>query len=266
MLKAHEGSKVKCLYESAYSLIFRLRFTHNSQALHQCDVLRIITSSIACLFLIGSSAFAGESTKEKDVNMTNKHIAEKIDYVKYVKECLDMLMEYGTDRYGKVHAPILVSILDVESRICPENPASLDERWRVKRRGRRNPAGANMLMDQPILKTMFLTCKVTGEDKYAEFARTYMDYYMKNLVDEKGFFRWGWHRHYDVYQDIMTGHNLNPHELNAAHLIAWDKLWAVNPEAVRKEIEAIWMLLANCQEVQFNGISEILANGFMANG
>jgi len=26
------------------------------------------------------------------------------------------------------------------------------------------------------------------------------------------------------------------------------------------------MLLANCQEVQFNGISEILANGFMANG
>ena len=66
-------------------------------------------------------------------------------YTQYVRECVDLLMKYGTDHYGKIHAPILVSILDVESRVCPESPLNLDEQWRVTRRERRNPAGANLL-------------------------------------------------------------------------------------------------------------------------
>ena len=32
-----------------------------------------------------------------------------------------------------------------------DNPEKLDEDWRVVRRGRRNPAGSNFLMDQPFL-------------------------------------------------------------------------------------------------------------------
>jgi len=167
--------------------------------------------------------------------MNNPHA-----YIDYVKECLDVLIEHGVDRYGEKHAPILVSILDVESRSCPENPDSLDEQWRVQRRGRRNPAGANMLMDMSTLKTMFLMSDVTENDKYDRFAHTYMDYYMQNLVDNKGLFWWGWHRHYDVYKDEMTGHNGNPHEIHATHCIAWDRLWEINSAAVQKEIEAIW--------------------------
>ncbi len=54
-------------------------------------------------------------------------------YIDYVQECFDVLMEHGTDRYGEKHAPILVSILDVENRSCPENPEPLDEQWRVQR-------------------------------------------------------------------------------------------------------------------------------------
>ena len=161
-------------------------------------------------------------------------------YIDYVQETFNVLIEHGTDRYGEKHAPILVSILDVESRHCPENPEPLDEGWRVQRRGRRNPAGANMLMDMSTLKTMFLLSEVTGNDKYGGFASTYMDYYMKHLVDDKGLFWWGWHRHYDVYTDEMTGHSGNPHEIHAAHCIAWDKLWEINPAAVQREIEAIW--------------------------
>jgi len=161
-------------------------------------------------------------------------------YLKYVRECVETLIEHGTDRYGSVHSPILVSILDVESRICPENPLKLDEDFRVGRRGRRNPAGANLLTDQKLLETMFLLSAVTGEPKYEKAARAYMDYYLKNLVDEKGFFWWGWHRHYDVYRDTKDGHLGNPHEIHAINGIAWDRLWQVNPDAVRKEIEAIW--------------------------
>jgi hypothetical protein len=87
---------------------------------------------------------------------------------------------------------------------------------------------------------MFALSKVLGDEKYARFAETYMDWYMTHLVDEKGFLWWGWHRHYDVFTDQMTGHLGNPHEIHAIHCIAWDRLWKVNAVAVRRAIEAIW--------------------------
>ena len=48
-------------------------------------------------------------------------------YLTYVRECMDLLMTHGTDTYGPVNTPILVSILDVESRISPADPLGLDE-------------------------------------------------------------------------------------------------------------------------------------------
>jgi len=165
--------------------------------------------------------------------------AEK-PYVDYVRSSLDVLLEYGADRYGKIHAPIFVSILDVTSRDCPREPAALDEAYRVTRRDRRNPAGANLLTDQPLIDTLYRMSDRTGDVKYAEAADAYIEYYLKNLVDDKGFIWWGWHRHYDVFTDKMTGHSGNHHEIHAIHDIYWDRLWAVNPDATRKEIEACW--------------------------
>ena len=166
--------------------------------------------------------------------------AEGKDYLQYVTKCLDTLIEYGTDRYGPKQTPVLVSILDTETRQCPIRPAALDESWRVTRRERRNPAGANLLTDQPLLKTMAAVSVVTGNSRYRRFADNYSAWYLTNLVDDKGFFWWGWHRHYDVYQDKMLGHLGSPHEIHAIHSIAWEQLWQVNPQAVRREIEAIW--------------------------
>jgi len=170
-------------------------------------------------------------------------------YLLRVRECLDVLMKDGTDTYGKVHAPILVSILDVETRTCPENPEKLDEYFRVTRRGRRSPAGSNLLTDQATLKAMVALSAITGDSDYADFADRYAGYVMKNLVDEQGFFWWGWHREYHVFKDSREGHNPNrskwgksviPHEIHAINSIAWDRLWAVDRDAVTKEIEAIW--------------------------
>ena len=130
-------------------------------------------------------------------------------YTERVRECMDLLMQYGTDRYGEVHAPILVSILDVETRDCPEQPESFDEAFRVIRRERRNPAGANLLTDQPTLRAMYALSDISGEKDYAAFADRYAGYFMENLVDDQGFFWWGWHRHYDVFKDSRAGHAPN---------------------------------------------------------
>ena len=161
-------------------------------------------------------------------------------YTARVRRCVETLMAKGTDRYGPVRRPILVSILDVGTHACPREPEPLDQAWRVIRPARRNPAGANLLPDQPLLRAMFALSEVTGVSTYAEFANRYAGHYMEHLADEKGFLWWGWHRHYDVYRDRRAGHAGNHHEIHAFTDIAWDRLWAINPAAVRREIEAIW--------------------------
>ncbi|HPA47021.1 MAG TPA: hypothetical protein PK395_14745, partial [bacterium] len=173
-----------------------------------------------------------------DSGLSAESIANK-PYLDYARECADLMMEYGTDRYGALHSPMLMSILDVRTRTCPENPLPYDEAYRVTRRERRNPTGGNFWLDQAFLRVLLDLSEITGDPKYALFASKTAEFTMRNLVDEKGFFWWGWHRHYDAYRDEMTGHMGNVHE---AHIQqgAWPELWAINQEAVTREMEAIW--------------------------
>jgi hypothetical protein len=164
---------------------------------------------------------------------------EQKPYRDYVRQCLDLLIEHGTDRYGPVRTPLLVAILDVRTRQCPENPLPLDEHARVLRRDRRAPAGNNLYLDQATIRTMCLLTKLTGDACYERFARQYLAYAMQHLIDERGLFWWGWHRHYDVFRDKMTGHQGNPHEIHVQEA-AWPELWSVDPQAVRREIEGVW--------------------------
>jgi len=149
--------------------------------------------------------------------------------LRVVKECIETLIQHGTDRYGKTKTPMLVSILDIETRSCPANPKPLDEAWRVTRRERRNPAGANLLTDQSTLKAMYALSEITGNGDYAAFADRYAGYVMKNLVDNWGFFWWGWRKRAATQEDGSSGSaKTNPsrypgelaEELQTAHRIA----------------------------------------------
>jgi len=60
---------------------------------------------------------------------------------------LDTLIKHGTDRYGPVKTPMLMSILDVYTRHSPEDPPMLDGMIRTEERpdhGRRSPAGCKL--------------------------------------------------------------------------------------------------------------------------
>jgi hypothetical protein len=163
----------------------------------------------------------------------------QLPYAHYVQECLDVLIEHGTDRYGQVHAPILMNILDVRTRECPQDPEPLDEAYRVTRRERRGPAGGNLWLDQETIRAMYAISRRTGDARYTEFADRSLGYTMQHLVDEKGLFWWGWHRHWDAYRDQMTGHAGNHHEIHVQRA-AWPELWAVDSQAVTRQIEALW--------------------------
>ncbi len=185
---------------------------------------------------MGIAAAAGPEVLDSGLKPDD---VERRPYREYVRACVDLLIEHGTDRYGKVRSPLLMNILDVRTRECPQNPPVLDEPWRVTRRGRRGPAGGNLYADQATLRAMIALGQIAEDRRYAEFAHKCMDYTMRKLVDERGLFWWGWHRHYDAYQDEMTGHNGNWHEIHVQQAI-WPQLWKVNRAAVTREIEAVW--------------------------
>ncbi len=103
------------------------------------------------IFIVFAAELLAQNTKS-DAN--DKYYTD-------VKTCLDILIKYGRDTYGPVKSPIFVSILDVNSKTCPQNPLPLDEKWRVIRRERRNPAGANLFTDQPLINTMILMSQLT---------------------------------------------------------------------------------------------------------
>jgi neutral ceramidase len=160
-------------------------------------------------------------------------------YLGYVRQCLDVLIECGTDRYGAAHSPLLMNILDVRTRECPADPEAFDEAYRVTRRERRGPGGGNLWMDQETIRAMYALSRQTGDLRYAQFADRSLSHVMTQMVDEKGLFWWGWHRHYDAHRDEMTGHAGNWHEIHVQRG-AWPELWAVDARAVTRQIEALW--------------------------
>ena len=164
---------------------------------------------------------------------------EKRPYASYVTECVDLLMEYGTDRYGERHRPVLVTILDVRSRSCPQSPPEQTSHWRGQWRPCFwKPRGADLLVDQSTVEAIYLLSQLTGDPKYAAFADRYLRSSME-MVDENGFFWWGWHRFYDVFADEMSGSHGNHHEIHI-NLPRWERLWQIDKEATQRELEAIW--------------------------
>jgi hypothetical protein len=165
---------------------------------------------------------------------------ENRPYSYYVQQCADTLMQYGTDRYGSVQTPMLMSVIDVRNRIAPQNPMALDKDIRTMGdAGGRNPGGCNLWMDQETLNVMHGLTQKTGQAAYATFADNYIGCYTSNLVDDRGLFQWGYHRWYDAYSD---GNTYGKNECHEIHFQKgrWDMLGAVNSTAITSEINGIW--------------------------
>ena len=169
---------------------------------------------------------------------------EDHSYLYYVTQCVDNLIEYGTDRYGTVQNPYLVTILDVRDRTCPKDPPSQQDNPNIQWRGfpRKcmwKPRGSDLLTDQHTIEVMHTLSNITGIDKYAEFAEKYVTAATTKLVDDDNSFWWGWHRFYDVFNDTRTGSDFNYHEIHVFRP-RWDLLWEGNPATTQDEIEFIW--------------------------
>jgi len=163
---------------------------------------------------------------------------------KGVMTCLDTLIAHGTDRYGPVETAMLMSILDVKTLTSPERPPLLDANVRTEGRpdhGRRSPAGSNLWLDMPTVGVMYRVSEVTGDPKYAQAADAYIASAFERAVKPNGMLAWGSHIFYQAFTDKLggDGNGAGPHEILIKHPV-WGRMYRVNPDATRREIDGIW--------------------------
>ncbi len=126
----------------------------------------IVADFAMLAFALATPLFAQETREKKAAEAREEGIVvldggiaeadvEKRPYASYVTECVDLLMEYGTDRYGERHRPVLVTILDVRSRSCPQSPPEQTSYWRGQWRPCFwKPRGAGPLVGQSTIETV----------------------------------------------------------------------------------------------------------------
>jgi len=163
-------------------------------------------------------------------------------YMTCVRTCLDNLLEHGTDRYGPVHTPMLMSVIDVRTHTSPKDPEVLDGLVRSEGRlHRRNPGGCDLWDDQPLLRTMYTVSEITDDTRYAKAADAYIKAYFERAKKKNGLLAWGSHIYYDAHKDAPGGDNdgTGPHEILVL-CPDWEGMWRVAPRAVQDEIERVW--------------------------
>ena len=161
-----------------------------------------------------------------------------------VATCLDTLIEHGTDVYGSIQSPMLMSIIDANTLTSPENPRMYDSDLRTEGRpdhGRLSPAGSNAWLDQPTIKAMYLLSEITGTPRYAQAADAYLHYFLQNCRKSNNLLIWGSHIYWHCYRDAPggDGNGAGPHEILIKHP-DWTHLYRLNPAVVRAEVEGIW--------------------------
>ncbi len=189
------------------------------------------------LLFLGLAVLPMLSTGEAVLDLEKLRLSE---FGEPVVRSLELLIEKGTDRYGTIHSPLWMAVLDAQTVTAPHEPEAVDENVRVIRRGRRSPGGTNFYHDQPTLRVAYALSDLTGEQSFAKSADAYLLEAMKRCVKpDTGFFVWGWHTWYDAFDEDFKSNSGDQHEM---HLLLpdWERLYKLNSEAVLREVEAIW--------------------------
>ncbi len=164
------------------------------------------------------------------------------DYRAAALGCLDKLIEHGRDRYGEVHTPMFMSVIDTRTGEAPHEPETLDALIRTEdRMHRRNPGGCDLWDDQPLLRALYAASRLSGDAKYAAAADDYIRVYYERATKENGLLSWGSHIYYDAYTDAPAGDQDGKglHE-TLVLLPEWAAMYRVAPEAVAHQIDLTW--------------------------
>jgi len=207
------------------------------------DEVKIYNRALPAAEILSSYHASGGKTEEVDsLKRPPLQPGDYLPWRAYVSNCIETVIQYGTDRYGPVHTDMLMSIIDVQKRVSPKNPLLLDGQiYYEERPQRRNPAGSNLWYDQATLRVMYRLSSLTGNARYADAADAYIKAVFQYAVKTNGLLVWGSHIFYDAFADKAGGDGggKGPHEILVYHP-EWPALYRIDPEATRREIDGIW--------------------------
>ncbi|MBS12182.1 MAG: hypothetical protein CME19_11345 [Gemmatimonadetes bacterium] len=154
------------------------------------------------------------------------------DWLGAVRRFGDRLLKFARDDFGREVTPLFVSQVIAEDNQLPASSTSL---YVADGRGGAGPTSNNLQFDGGLLRLLYGLSDLTRDEAYAEAADEYLSYYLERLPLPSGYFPWGDHRGYDVVDDDdIEGHG----EFTVA-LPLWHRMWAIDPEAVIRQADAL---------------------------
>ena len=132
-----------------------------------------------------------------------------------VARCLDTLVERGADVYGPVHSAMLMSILDVDTLVSPQDPVPYEAAVRTEGRpdhGRWSPGGSNLWHDMATLRAMYHLSRTKNRPEYALAADADLGSAFRlgvktrrSAPGREGLLIWGSHCYYHCFKDRGSG-------------------------------------------------------------
>ncbi|MEN8228790.1 MAG: discoidin domain-containing protein [Bacteroidota bacterium] len=192
-----------------------------------------------------------------DEYLANHKPVPRGSYNEVAVQSITTLIEYGTDRYGKVHSPIWVQNLDLETLDCfprynddlersaSSRQAPYGTGHRAIRPGQRPAGASNLYFDQPMIRAVELHDLLSGKELFLPAVENYVNSYCQSFINEKtGLLDWGVHLSRNVYSEELQhdGYaNATLHELNVI-LPLWPTLYRMEPGIFSSEMEQFWYL------------------------
>ncbi len=226
-------------------------------------MIKIWTIFFAIIMLTGTAIISGAQVKAKNNeppfdSREQKKWQEALkayDYRAMAVAYANYMIEYGRDRYGEIHSPLFVSIMDRKTstvfkyRKVPyahvvTKPYAPGLRRDYKLRPNdRTYSGGNLLEDLPLYGLLYRLTGLTNDKRYKNEADKSIDWFMEHAQSPvTGLYSWGSHMYWDVYKDLpvyaSSGRidgGYGGHEYN----YVWP-YWDSHPEALARFAHGLW--------------------------
>lgn len=167
-------------------------------------------------------------------------------YTDKVVTHLNTLLEHGRDRYGPVHTPLFMAVLDDETLTAPSDPQYAPFPRQGHPPDHRALGGANLWKQSDLIRLLHNMAPYNPD--FAPAADDHLLYYIDNLsvFDEQGqegMLWWGNHLYYDAFTDEPVTESRLHHEINMGFndpMFLWERMWNLRPNATLSQIEQIW--------------------------
>lgn len=189
--------------------------------------------------LLGLLAVGAQVTRLADAPESVQGGWEYQRWLHEAQSAADTLIRTAPDHYGSKSTPLWVAAIDPKTgALVEEKPPTWQTYWDAEDYVM-TAQGCDAYRDLPMLTAFNRLSKVTGEPRYRETVRSYLSFWLATCPSPTtGLFPWGEHMSYNCVRDRIIA---NRHEMEY-NLADWEMLWVLNPEAVRKEIEAVYRI------------------------